>query len=493
MKTKTTTLESELKKSQFIITISILITCSIGFIVNNLILYERNLTKLVASTAHVLTQNLAAPLLFQDLKEASKTLSSLENHPVIQNGVLYNKSGTAIASFPENLSKTSFSTTQRYFQFPISRDGESLGFINLYIIDRFDPFYWIGYSIVALIVMSIGFFISKLLTRYTTRKILSQISRLLTVTKATRFSEDYSFRILDQPDHGISIQEISNLSQEFDWMLETIEARNKSIQRINGQLEKKDEERTKELKFTQAGLVQSSKMSALGEMSAGLAHEINNPLAIISGKSQQIIAMIDREKIDPETLKKHVKLIESTAIRISKIIKGLKSFSRDGKNDPLEDFKLKTILDDTLELCASRFESHGINFIIDTFDPNISILCRPTQISQVLLNLFNNAHDAIVESSEKWVKFSVLDQEVKLVLLVTDCGNGIPPEIQKKLMQPFFTTKEIGKGTGLGLSLSKGIIESHGGTLEINNECKNTCFRITIPKKTKEDINITWF
>jgi C4-dicarboxylate-specific signal transduction histidine kinase len=107
--------------------------------------------------------------------------------------------------------------------------------------------------------------------------------------------------------------------------------------------------------------------------------------------------------------------------------------------------------------------------------------CRPTQLSQVLLNLLSNAFDAVSALSEKWVRLTVTQEEQKLIIKVIDSGNGIPSDIAEKIMQPFFTTKVIGKGTGLGLSISRGIIESHEGALFYDPSEKNTTFVIELP------------
>jgi signal transduction histidine kinase len=103
------------------------------------------------------------------------------------------------------------------------------------------------------------------------------------------------------------------------------------------------------------------------------------------------------------------------------------------------------------------------------------------QISQVILNLLNNAFDAIQDATDKWIKIQTYIEHGQVQIRVTDCGHGISNEVAKKIMQPFFTTKPIGKGTGLGLSISKGIVEAHQGKLTIDTESKNTCFVITLP------------
>ena len=132
------------------------------------------------------------------------------------------------------------------------------------------------------------------------------------------------------------------------------------------------------------------------------------------------------------------------------------------------------------------FYTHGVNleYVAAT---DVDIDCRAGEIVQVLLNLLNNAYDAISESSEKWIKVELKKEPKSIAIWVTDSGGGIPTEVQKKIMQPFFTTKEVGKGTGLGLSISRGIIESHHGQLILDTSSANTCFIIKLPIKQTEE------
>ena len=238
-----------------------------------------------------------------------------------------------------------------------------------------------------------------------------------------------------------------------------------------------------DLRKSELKLVQASKMSTLGEMAGGIAHEINNPLAIISGKAHQLKSQLMRNGLDPESGIRNLEKIEATALRISKIIRGLRSFSRNSDHDPFIPTPLNSIIEDTLELCRERFKNHSIELRVSEI-PDLSFSCRSAQISQVLLNLLNNAHDAIETKDEKWVALEIFHDAETLTVQVTDSGNGIPPAVVEKMMQPFFTTKEVGKGTGLGLSISKGIIEEHGGTLSLDSECPNTRFIVQIPLKS---------
>jgi PAS domain S-box-containing protein len=230
-------------------------------------------------------------------------------------------------------------------------------------------------------------------------------------------------------------------------------------------------------------LIYSSKMTSLGEMAGGIAHEINSPLAIIFGRIEQLLRKIENENItDKADYQKKILDIHNTVERISKIIKGLKQFSRNSENDPMEQISLMKIIDDTVSLCQEKFRNHSVTVKVSG-NNDVMIYCRAAQISQALLNLLNNAFDAIENLEIKWIEInSELNTDKKKVKLsIIDSGNGIPEEIIEKIMQPFFTTKEIGKGTGLGLSISKGIIETHNGNFYFNKLSKNTSFIIELP------------
>jgi len=227
---------------------------------------------------------------------------------------------------------------------------------------------------------------------------------------------------------------------------------------------------------------QTMKMSALGEMAGGMAHEINNPLAIIQMTASQLEGVVQEDPVDKELATTMVASIIKTSERISKIIIGLRAFSREGKNDPFSPIQVSTLIEDTIVLCKDRFAHHEVDLQIESFDKSITFEARSSQISQVLLNLLNNAHDAVLDSDQrKWVKISVAADQNFVEIRVTDCKKGISPEIQKKIFQPFFTTKEVGKGTGMGLSISLGIIKAHNGELRVDTQCENTCFLMKLP------------
>ncbi len=245
-------------------------------------------------------------------------------------------------------------------------------------------------------------------------------------------------------------------------------------------------ENEEKIKIERERSLYSAKMATLGEMAGGIAHEINTPLAAISMLAGTCEDILNDQSPDLEIIKKNITIIEETSKKIGKIISGLRAFSRDGKNDAFVATKAADIIEDTMAFSRERIANHDIELSVLNTCRDAVIDCRSTEISQVLLNLLNNAHDAILNSVEKkWIKLEIHIVNDKIEISITDSGLGISKENAEKIFTPFFTTKEPGKGTGLGLSISKSIIEAHKGSLYIDKQCANTRFVILLPLKFK--------
>ncbi|WP_413289315.1 CHASE domain-containing protein [Bdellovibrio sp. HCB337] len=245
-----------------------------------------------------------------------------------------------------------------------------------------------------------------------------------------------------------------------------------------------------ELNLKQAALVASSKLSSLGEMAGGVAHEINNPLTIIVGKAQQLDFLVQQAPLNTEKVQANVGAINANVERIAKIIRGLRTIARDVPNDPLQEVRVHDLLQDALELCRSRFKHHGIPLLVPAeISSDVKCMVRPEQIVQVLLNLLNNSFDAVNTLEDKWVKVDFRTVGDQIQLIVTDSGATMSSDLQAKIFDPFFTTKEVGKGTGLGLSISRGIIEKHNGRLYVVENAKNTTFVIELKLSRSQEIS----
>jgi signal transduction histidine kinase len=235
--------------------------------------------------------------------------------------------------------------------------------------------------------------------------------------------------------------------------------------------------RERELEKAKLKLIQASKFASLGELSASIAHEINNPLTIIAG----ILAIIDDFKENPKQLDEKISIIQKSCDRISKIVSGLKKFSRTDVETNFGIYSLSEISKEVMVLTLPKSKAHETQVILECEIPAY-IKCGEIEIEQVLLNLINNGIDAVKFNVERWVKISIYEVETQVVMRVMDSGSRIPEYVSKNIFDPFFTTKKVGEGTGLGLSITQSILEDHQATIKIIESAPNTCFEIRFPK-----------
>lgn len=229
-------------------------------------------------------------------------------------------------------------------------------------------------------------------------------------------------------------------------------------------------------------LLSASRMAVLGEISGGIAHEINNPLTVIQARSFQLQQMCESGNLDAAKIKSAAESISKTGDKIAKIIKSLRAFSHNQEEQPVDKISVRELIQETLDFCKVRFFNHGIDVRVGEIPEQLEFECRLAQIEEALLSLFNNSHDAIVNSDDKWILIEAFDKGAQVEIHVTDSGHGIPEGVVDKMMLPFFSTKEIGKGMGLGLCISSEIIHQHHGVLIYDRTSPNTKFVVRIPK-----------
>jgi two-component system NtrC family sensor kinase len=233
----------------------------------------------------------------------------------------------------------------------------------------------------------------------------------------------------------------------------------------------------------QSQLVHASKLASIGELATGVAHEINNPLAIITSTSGVIQDMLDPEfelNASPENILKEVKIIESAAFRASKITRQLLDFGHEYQPS-LSMCDVHAILDEVINgLKAREFKVEDIE-IRRQYEPNLpKVLLDSDQIRQVFLNIINNAGDAI--SGPGVITISTTKKDGEILVTIKDTGKGMTSEQMGKIFDPFYTTKEVGKGTGLGLSVSLSIVESMGGSITAQSlPGEGSSFAVSLP------------
>ena len=237
-----------------------------------------------------------------------------------------------------------------------------------------------------------------------------------------------------------------------------------------------------ELKKTQAHLIQAGKMRALGELVAGVAHELNNPLM-----AADTFLHVIREHLPEEDENRHrVDLIQKCNERIAKIINHLREFSRQSRFD-FRQIEVNEPIENALLITGQQLLNHNIG-VVKNFQPDIpKIWGDANQLEQVFLNLISNAKDAMEWGKQKR-ELTISTALIRhngwkdVQVSVKDTGTGIPEENVEKIFEPFFSTKEVGKGTGLGLSICYGIIEAHGGKIEVESKVdEGTTFRVILP------------
>ncbi len=232
------------------------------------------------------------------------------------------------------------------------------------------------------------------------------------------------------------------------------------------------------LKETQAQLLQSSKLTALGELSAGLAHELNQPLTVIKGLSQYLLRSCGKESADHEKLK----LIVEASNKMEQVIKHLRIFAR-SESLAFKPVDVNNLINDVLPMVKELLVSGSIEIVLD-LKPVPEVMGSANRLEQVVINIVSNAKDAMPDGGRLTISSFAEDRGKKrfAMLEITDTGCGIPDNVKERIFDPFFTTKEAGKGTGLGLSISYGIIKEHGGEITVKSKAGiGTAFCIAIP------------
>jgi C4-dicarboxylate-specific signal transduction histidine kinase len=264
-----------------------------------------------------------------------------------------------------------------------------------------------------------------------------------------------------------------------------LEASRKAMIHIMGDLRETTAEvqqREQELRDKQEQLVQAGKLATLGELTTGVAHELNNPLnniGLFMGNTEDLIKLgvTDKERIVRE-LQKAIQQVH----KATEIISHLRTFGRAAPASR-ELISLREVIERALSLMREQLRLREIEVTIELGSEEPMVLGNWIQLEQVFINLLTNARDAVAASPRKIIRIlgSVRSESVEVTF--SDTGHGIPPQFERRIFDPFFTTKEVGKGTGLGLSITYGIIRDHGGTISVVSRTgEGAIFLIRLPR-----------
>jgi two-component system NtrC family sensor kinase len=355
-----------------------------------------------------------------------------------------------------------------------------LGVLDLQLgLDRIDREV-AGMKYRVLLVTAVEITLIGLFIVYFTRRFLSRpIEKLIAGAKAVSQMQ------LDQPI-GIdeSSEEIHDLAWSFEVMRERLRSALAEINQFTQSLEIKVEERTKQLQAAQKKLLHSDRLASLGQLSASVAHEINNPIAGVLNLSMLLQRMLKGDGVPPERIeefRKYLGQVTNETARVGRIVSDLLAFSRRSKPQraPAD---LNRIVRTTLSLVQHKMKLSNVAVETRFLEEMPAASCDASQIQQVALNLLLNAAEATQSKPERRVTVETSAADGNVILTVSDNGEGILPENLAKIFDPFFTTKSEGKGVGLGLAVSYGIIQAHGGDIEVKSQPgAGTTFTVSLP------------
>jgi two-component system NtrC family sensor kinase len=330
---------------------------------------------------------------------------------------------------------------------------------------------FLGIAFLSVILLSV-------VAYFTTTKVVKPLRELSSATeKVAQGNLEYRLPIQ-------SGDEIGQLAVSFNRMTEELQKATEGYQMLTRTLEDKVKEKTEELKATQDQLIQSEKLTSLGKLAAGIAHEINNPLTSILINSHLIAEKLKKD----DRFRENLELITDETARCSTIVKGLLEFSRQTQPEKrLTD--VNKVIEKTLLLLGSEALAHKVAIHKDLDLTLPEIMIDGNKIEQVFTNVILNALEAMPAGGDLFISSKILSENHFVAVNFRDIGCGISTENIGKIFDPFFTTKEK-TGTGLGLSVSYGIVQQHGGRIEVQSKVgKGTTVSILLPASDTKDRN----
>lgn len=310
---------------------------------------------------------------------------------------------------------------------------------------------------------------------------ISEVSEIIAFeTEVKAINQTFDISIAPVFDHEMKITSVVSFVRDI-----TLRAAIEDEVLVQSLLLKEEiqarEKAQRDLEFKQEQLIQNSKLASLGEMAGGIAHEINNPLAIVLSGIELMELQSSRNTLTPEAVGLGMNRIKVASNRINKIISAMKTLNRKEHGDEMVYYSIDKLLSEVLILCHEKSVLAGVEIRVENNLKETELYCLPTELGQVLINLLNNSFYAIADLPEKFITIKMIQKSQSVLISIIDSGKGIPLEIEQKMFNPFFTTKPVGKGVGIGMSISKKIIELHKGSIQIDRKSANTKIDIVLP------------
>ncbi len=346
-------------------------------------------------------------------------------------------------------------------------------------------------------VLIIGLFLVVLISIYLSGSIVKPIQTLIHgMSRVSNGDLSYKTSVKSRDEIGLlgaafndMLMRLNKAHQELQGKTEELHEALNKISLLNVTLEKRVEERTRELREKQHQLVQAGKLAAIGQLGAGVAHELNNPIAGILGYTQFMLDMVSKKNLKIEevyTFKKYLQHIENGSRRCKEIVQNLLQFARKSPEEVVS-VNVNNVVADTLSLIERQLLVNKIE-VTKNLTPDIKqVEGNHGQLQQVFTNIIINAQQAMPEGGQLFI--STRNENGNVAIEFKDTGCGIPEKYKDRIFEPFFTTKMDWKGTGLGLSICYDIIKNHNGSIEVDSRLgKGTVFTIILPVKYDKNV-----
>jgi|GEM_PF-5708016 len=471
-------IEVKLKRLVVSLGIAVGLLILVSLTIREWFLFHKESERQLELLTSMLGAHVAPALIFDDPVSGQQALAKLDSIPNIINAEIRRVDSSVFARYQSRSLEQLQSDAARLLAVPhlsITRpilvDGDKYG--EVVITGELSAIYYNFWGEAVTISGVIAAVLTLAFAAFNRLKlsITQPLAQLTSMMKQVSTHNDYSMRAQKQGRDEVGI-----LVDGFNTMLAGIESRDQELHKYREHLEEKVAE-------AQAKMLQSAKLASIGEIAAGLAHELNQPLGAIQLNVEMANLLVERgsgkhdEKI-AATLHNVVGQIE----RASKLIRHLRIFGRSGDNQEREPVDLNWVVTESLSFFTETFKMRGIECVTELSEDLPKVKCNVIQIQQVLTNLLSNARDAVKEEPVKRITIRSCRAGKCVLLEVEDTGCGMPESVQASAFLPFYTTKPVGEGTGLGLSISYGILKEHQGALDIKHSGKSgTCITASLP------------